>query len=85
MFLAGSAWERRLGRMFPAEPSWHLGSQGLFAAPVCVRRRMAPGVHADLPYCSDVRPSGTLLVWALFLAGWLRCSPCLAASWDHVL
>lgn len=46
---------------------------------------MAPGVHADLRYCLDVRPSGTLFVWALLLAGWLGCSLCLAASWDHVL
>lgn len=42
---------------------------------------MAPGARASLPRCSGVRPSGALLVWAL----WLACSPCLAASWDHVL
>ena len=58
-----------------------MGSQGLSPAPACVGRRRARGV----PRCSDVRPSGTLLVWALLLAGWLGCSPCLVASWDHVL
>lgn len=42
-------------------------------------------MHADPPYCLDVRPSSTPLVWALLLAGWLGCSLCLAASWDHVL
>lgn len=51
----------------------HLGSQGLFAR---VGRITAPGVHTDLPYCLDVTLRGTL-------AGWLGCSPCLAASWHH--